>query len=164
MKEGNVYGSATSTGRFSPRGHRPLSAFLMIFLLGMVAFAVDVGNICRVQTQTQAVADAAALAARQGAVRQLLAGAEPGDRLRATEQGEWAGGDLAELRRRAGHLEPDDADLHRGQRHRPGNACQATVSFTAARNNAVPTFLANLFGVQSVNVTSSAIAGGGAGT
>lgn len=41
------------------------------------------------------------------------------------------------------------------------NACQATVSLTAARNNAVPTFLANLFGVQSVNVTSSAIAGGG---
>ena len=43
-----------------------LAAFLMIFLLAMVAFAVDMGYLCVVQTQAQAVADAAAMAGAKG--------------------------------------------------------------------------------------------------
>ena len=43
-----------------------LSAFILIFLLAMVAFAVDIGYLCVVQTQAQTVADAAAMAAASG--------------------------------------------------------------------------------------------------
>src|SRR6266851_2982452 len=40
----------------------PLTAILLIFLMGMVAFSVDLGYICMTQGQLQTAADAAALA------------------------------------------------------------------------------------------------------
>src|SRR5690606_13093392 len=40
-----------------------LAAFLMLIMLGMVAFSVDVGYIATVKTELQAAADSAALAA-----------------------------------------------------------------------------------------------------
>lgn len=40
----------------------PLAAILMVFLLGMVAFALDIGHILVARTQAQSAADAAALA------------------------------------------------------------------------------------------------------
>ena len=43
-----------------------LTALLMTFVASMVAIAVDIGNVCMVQTQAQAVADAAALAGARG--------------------------------------------------------------------------------------------------
>ncbi len=39
-----------------------LAAVLMVVVIGMVAFAVDIGYLCVVQTQAQAAADAAAMA------------------------------------------------------------------------------------------------------
>ena len=39
-----------------------LAALLMVFIVGMVAFAVDIGYLCVVQTQAQATADASAMA------------------------------------------------------------------------------------------------------
>src|SRR5262245_19276120 len=41
----------------------PLVALMLVFLLGMVAFAIDIGYTALVTTQLQATADAAALAA-----------------------------------------------------------------------------------------------------
>ena len=43
-----------------------LAALLIAVLLGMVALSVDIGKVCVVQTQAQAVADAAALAGARG--------------------------------------------------------------------------------------------------
>lgn len=40
-----------------------LSAFLMVFMLGMIAFAIDMGVIMLMRTQLQVSADSAAMAA-----------------------------------------------------------------------------------------------------
>ena len=90
-----------------------LAAFMMVFLMGMVAFAVDIGYLCVVQTQAQAAADAAALAGAKGlpSVRhRCVANAEACAALN-TANGQAC--DLAELRCRAGDVERDGADLHR---------------------------------------------------
>ena len=53
-----------SVRRLRPRNRKAavllLSAFLMVFLLGVVAFAVDIGYIVTVRTQLQSAVDAAA--------------------------------------------------------------------------------------------------------
>jgi Flp pilus assembly protein TadG len=43
----------------------PLAALLMTFLVGMLAFSIDIGYICSVQAELQDAADAAALAGAQ---------------------------------------------------------------------------------------------------
>ena len=141
----------------------PLSAFLMIFLLAMVAFAVDVGNICRVQTQTQAVADAAALAGARGLT---VSSSQVQSLAIACAKLNKANGQTVVLQNSdvvLGTWNPTSRTFTAasGTAQSQGNACQVTVSLTSARGDAVPTFLANFLGVQSVNVTSSAIAGGG---
>lgn len=53
----------------------PLTAILMVFLLGMVAFALDVGFILVARTQAQSAADAAALAGASKLMNLLQAAA-----------------------------------------------------------------------------------------
>ena len=58
------------TIRMTPSRNRraaiaPLAALLMTFLVGMLAFSIDIGYICSVQAELQDAADAAALAGAQ---------------------------------------------------------------------------------------------------
>ena len=75
----------------NPRPNRPmpkhrgvilvLSAFLMVFMLGLIAFAVDMGYIANVRTDMQRATDAAAFAGAGALVNGTVDGANRGDLL-----------------------------------------------------------------------------------
>lgn len=56
----------------------PLAALLMTFLVGMLAFSIDIGYICSVQAELQDAADAAALAGAQQLQSPFVAYFSPG--------------------------------------------------------------------------------------
>lgn len=71
------------TFRITPSRNRraavaPLAALLMTFLVGMLAFSIDIGYICSVQAELQDAADAAALAGAQQLQNPFVAYYSPG--------------------------------------------------------------------------------------
>ena len=138
-----------------------LAAVMLIFLLAMVAFAVDIGYLCVVQTQAQAVADAAAIAGARGLPTVGHAASQRAG-LCAVEHGKRPGGDVAR---------PPLSCWGRGTRSRStftaltgsatsnANAVQVTVNLTAANGNPVNMFFADVLGIKSSDITASAIAG-----
>jgi Flp pilus assembly protein TadG len=71
------------TIRITPSRNRraaiaPLAALLMTFLVGMLAFSIDIGYICSVQAELQDAADAAALAGAQQLQNPFVAYFSPG--------------------------------------------------------------------------------------
>ncbi|HEY7330346.1 MAG TPA: pilus assembly protein TadG-related protein [Gemmataceae bacterium] len=56
----------------------PIAALLMGFMVGMLAFSIDIGYICSVQAELQDAADAAALAAAQQLQNPFVAYYSPG--------------------------------------------------------------------------------------
>ncbi len=140
-----------------------LAAIMMVMLLGMVAFAVDIGNLCVAKTQTQAVADAAALAGARGL------GVSPAQvqTLALTAANENLANGQAIV------LQDTDVVLGTwntstlsftpltGSAQSTANACQVTVPLTSANGNPVNLFFAPVWGDKTANVISTAIAGVG---
>ena len=137
-----------------------LSAFLMVGLLAMVAFAVDIGNICRVKTETQAVADAAALAGARGLT---VSPAQVQTNAIACAADNKANGQkvvLTDSNVVLGTWSPTARTFTTltGAAQSSANACQVNVSLTSTAGNAVTLFFAPVLGVKTENVSASAIA------
>jgi Flp pilus assembly protein TadG len=143
-----------------------LAALLMVLLVAMVAYAFDFGNICRVKTETQAVADAAALAGSRG-----LSVSPTQVRTAAI-----AAAHLNKANNSSVVLQNSDVVLGTwnansrtftalsGSAESQANACQVNVSLTAAGNNPVNTLFAGILGKNTVDVSSSSIAARGGRT
>jgi len=146
--------------RFCPKRRRGaivvLAALLMVFMLGMIAFALDIGYIGLARTQLQLAADSAALAAaattsmsleESNAVAQQFANAHfvagrrvqlnPGD----VEYGSW-----------------DAATRTFTPSALAGTAVRVTVRTSNATGGETALFFSRFFGINSVEQQASAIA------
>jgi len=141
------------------KGHRHgaiavLAAVFIIVMLGMVAFAVDIGYLALARTRLQAAADGAALAAsatthmtrpemEQVAKEVASKNMSDQDILKSEdiEYGIWDAGTY--------QFTPTPS---------PGNAVRVTVRTSAATGGATPLFFGRIFGLSSVEQSASAIA------
>ena len=134
-----------------------LSAFLLVIMLGMVAFALDVGVMMLTKTQLQVAADSAAMAA--GAVL----GAPNANPVSTAQQ-------FATLHKAAGKsVSLAASDVQNGnwdattRVFTPSTAVGNAVKVTARVNDASGNnglFFARIFGVKKVDISASAIAMG----
>ena len=150
-----------------------LSAFLMIPLLAMIAFACDIGYITVIRTQLQSSADAAALAA----VWELADEDGPGDNPSSAEVADRARRIAAEyaaynlVGRQAPALA--DSDVEIGYLANPSdpnsplvaptetnlaNAVRVRVRRTSDQNGQVPLFFARVMGYDKAAVEATATA------
>lgn len=151
-----------------PARHRgvilPLVALLMVVIFGFVAFAVDIGYIKLARTQLQAAADAGARAGvlalgdgpseakllAQNAAQNNVASGSP---VQVFPQEDIQLGNWDTVTRvftpLAGAAESD------------ANSVRITCRCVASRGTEVPTFVARVFGTESVDVVASAIARNG---
>ena len=135
-----------------------LAAVLFIVMLGVVAFAVDVGYIAMVKTQLQAAADSAALAAAGSSNLSQSGMVQVGQ---AFAQYHQVAGRSVVLN--AGDVEfgtwdtasKTFAPLTNGQL---GTAVRVTVSVDAAHGGNAGLFFGRVLGVNSVGSTASAVA------
>ncbi|MGO8751643.1 MAG: pilus assembly protein TadG-related protein [Thermoguttaceae bacterium] len=140
-----------------------LAALLIAVLLGMVALSVDIGKVCVVQTQAQAVADAAALAGARGL---SVSAAQVQSLATSCAQANTVNGKAVVLPSSNIVLGTWNTTARTftaltGSSQSQANACQVTVSLTSAGGNPVNMFFAPAIGVKTANVTASAIAGAG---
>jgi len=134
---------------------------MLVILVGIAAFVIDLGYLCVVRTQAQAIADAAALAGARGltiSAAQVLINAQNCANLNLANNqrvtllsadvvlGTW-------------NTTTRSFSASGGAAANTTNAVQVTVNLTAARNNPVNLFFASVFGMNSANITASAIAG-----
>ena len=138
-----------------------LAAVLMVFMLAMVAFAVDIGHLCDVQSQIQAAADAGALAGAKGlptgsstvisnAQSCVAANKANGQALSLASSGVVLG---------TWNTTARSMTALSGTAANNANAVQVTVSLASAAGNPVSSFFAQVMGVKTENVSASAIAG-----
>ena len=133
-----------------------LIAILIVVLVGMVAFAVDVGYMVLTRTQLQAAADSSAMAAASVM-------SEPPADIRA-EAKEFAGMHVAS----AVKVGLKDADIEFGtwdasvRKFTPtasvGNAVRVTARRDGTQNGEAPTFFGRVFGRNSFASKASAVA------
>ncbi|MCI0359340.1 MAG: pilus assembly protein TadG-related protein [Planctomycetaceae bacterium] len=150
-----------------------LSAFMMVIMLAMVAFACDVGYLQVIRTELQRSADAAALAA----VWELADEDGPGDDPSATEVADRArlvaaeyasynlvgreAPGLADSDVEIGYLaDPSDPDspLLEPTEDNPANAVRVHVRRTSIQNGEVPLFFARVMGYDTAAVGATATA------
>ena len=134
-----------------------LSAFLMVIMLGMIAFALDVGVMMLTKTQLQVAADAGAMAA--GAVL----GAPNANPVTVAQQ-------FANLHKAGGkNVALAASDIQNGnwdattRTFTPATQVGNAVKVTTRCNNTTGgngLFFARIFGVNSVNMSASAVAMG----
>jgi Flp pilus assembly protein TadG len=156
------------TTRSSQSGHPRrgamlvFAAILLVVVFAMVAFAIDIGNVCYVKTDAQAVADAAALAGARGLSVSTA----------QVQSNALACAALNKVNGKSVTLQ--DSNVVVGTWNTStltftpvsgssttANACQVTVPFTTAAGDPVSTYFGSLLGVNTVNVSASAIAGAG---
>ncbi len=133
-----------------------LAAFLLVVLLGMVAFAIDVGYIAYAKAELQRSADAAALAAATELPDELAAidaavanGADNQTRVTPLVQA----GDVS-----FGYWDRDAASFDEPASGQSANAVRVTIGRTAADGNPLHLFFAHLLGRSRADVTASATA------
>jgi hypothetical protein len=127
--------------------------------LAMVAFSVGMGNLCWVDTQTQAVADAAALAGARGL---SVSQAQVQSLAIACAKLNTANGQPVILQNSnivTGVWSPSTRTFTATTTS--PNACKVTVPLTAAGGNAVQLMFGSVVGDTGANVSSTAIAGAG---
>ncbi len=133
-----------------------LTALLLVAMLGLVAFAIDVGYIMLVRTQLQVAADSAVMAAAANLgkpAHEIVASAD-----------EYAGYHVAGAR----PVDVDPADVELGlwdsgsrtfsPSGRMGNAVRVTTRRDGSTNGEAPLFFARLFGKRSFPMSASAVA------
>ena len=134
-----------------------LTTVLMIGMVGMLAFAIDLGYVVHVRTDLQRTADASALGAAELLPEQYEAAALA--RAVAAENG-WSS-----------DVDPDPMTVEMGFWHRdaatftspppwgrPANAVRVTLQRSEATNNPLRLFFARVFGDAFADVTASATA------
>lgn len=135
-----------------------LSAFLMIAMLGMIAFAVDCGYILLVRTQLQVAADSSALAAAQVIGSTL---SDPVTKAKEYANYHYAGGKKVQLNN--GDIEYGTWDAT-SKAFLPsaglGNAIRVTTRLDANHGGQAPTFFGRVFGKNGFDAQAQAIAMG----
>lgn len=133
-----------------------LGALLMVLMVGLVAFAVDLGYVVLVRTQLQAAADAAAMAA---ATQMPESKAAAIDAARQYAQYHQSGGKSVKL------LDSDvvfgiwDVDTRVFTPTAAiGNAVQVTCKRDAAHDSEAPMFFGRIFGRTTFAQSASAVA------
>jgi Flp pilus assembly protein TadG len=155
----------------------PLLAFLLVFLIAMVAFAVDIGYIAVVQKELQTAADSAALAgasqlvnraALQGSVSQSTLASNARDQAQRLSALNTGGGVSLTLDRN----DPNDSggDIVVGSITNPSNpssqlttttpydSVQVRVRRTAQKNGALQLFFGPVLGHATQDITATATA------
>ncbi len=135
-----------------------LAACMMIFLVGMVAFAVDIGYLCVVQTQAQAVADAASMAGASGLSTGTATSSAQACALLNTANNQPVTLPSSAVVLGTWNSTNNTFTALTGSGTSAANAVQVTVNLTAANGNPVNTFFAGVFGVKTSNITASAVA------
>lgn len=146
----------------------PLTAFLLIPLMGFVAFAIDIGYIATTRTQLQVAADAAALAAASAVITNNgpTHQTDANNRAKQFAAAHRAGNDIV-------RVEPT-TDVEYGfwdtntRAFTAPKMSEANVKINAVRVRAyrntsnasgrLPLFFARVFGIDSVDVSVEAIA------
>ena len=133
-----------------------MMALSLVVILGMVAFALDVGYLVLVRTQLQIAADAGALAA--AATTNL-----PHDEMLAEASHfvsrHAAGGESVELRSEDVEYGTWDTDTrHFTPTDSISNAVRITTRRDTAANGKAPLFFARIFGLSDFEATASAVA------
>jgi len=133
-----------------------LAAILVVVMLGLVAFAVDIGVVCLARTQLQVAADSAALAAAASANL-------PRDEMETVAK-RYASSNFVVSQ----PIQPNSTDIEYGTwdtsyrrftpSATPGNAVRVTVRADRADGTAVPLFFARVFNIHTVNQQASAVA------
>ncbi len=140
----------------------PLTVILLVVLVGMVAFAIDLGYLALARTEIQAAADSSALAASLALEKdnpsevRLLAHT-------AAQANAVAGSAVAVRPDEDVELGYWDSDNGRftaltGTDQERANSVRVTCRRTSARGNPISLFFAPVLGVDSGDVSASAIA------
>ncbi len=139
-----------------------LSAFLMIVMMALAAFAVDVGYIAEARTQLQKSADASALAA--ASKLPSLSGATLAATGCATSNQTTITPSLKTSDIVYGYWNRNTATFTSPKPvGRPYNAVKITLRRTAANGNALGLFFGRVLGSQTTDVTATAIGFGDRG-
>jgi Flp pilus assembly protein TadG len=137
-----------------------LAALLMTFLIGMVAFALDVGYLCVVQTQAQATADAAAMSGGMsiaGSASSAIANAQS---IASSNTVNGQSFTLSSSNAVLGiwNTTAGTFGALSGSGTANANAMKVTVGLTSSGSNAVSLFFGKVFGLSSANITATATA------
>lgn len=149
----------TTTAKISiPQQRRgaviPLVAIMLVVILGMVAFAIDIGFIALADTELQRTADACAIAAVQqlpSTTAAVAAAQELADQNRGS-----AGPSLTVSDIEFGHWDRDTATFSLGGYQI--NAAKVTLNRTDANGNPLNLYWAPILGTSHADVTATAIA------
>ena len=158
----------------------PLAAVLLVFLLGMVAFSVDIGHVVLSETELQSAADAAALAGAgqlmQGFVQYNLPGqsasnqssilstAESNARTYAKSFASYnASGGVSSLTLNDSDIEFGFTDANNNYTSAPTykgypNTIKVTMRRDSSANGALSLFFAPVLGVKNQNLKTTASA------
>jgi len=133
-----------------------LAALLLVTMLGMIAFAVDVGYLSLVRTQLQAAADATALAAASST---SLSRAEMEAVAQRYASANVAGGRSIQLSNSDVEYGTWDTDTRTFVASaQAGNAVRVTVRNDASTGGETALFFGRIFGLASVAQQASAVA------
>lgn len=150
-----------------------LACFLMVALLGMLAFAVDLGYIANSQAELRRSADAAALAACHELIYQGVPTAQPNltthvaqAHVAAAQYAAWnkvcnAAPGIPSNDITVGYLaDPTQPDgtIDTGASQSLFNSVQVTVRRNSLQNGQVPTFFGRVFGVHGADAQATATA------
>lgn len=147
------------THRRSPRRGVivPLTALMIVVILGMVAFAVDSGHITNARTELQRMADACALAAAYELPIQADATKVAQDY--ANLNGGFDGKKLSPSLIDFGYWDRDTAQfIQPPPANRSINAVRVELERSNGQGTALPLFVARVLGVDRAEVSASAIA------
>ena len=153
--------SRTATAKRRTGAILPLAVILLVLLIGMVAFAVDLGYLSLARTQIQAAADAGALA---GAI--ALGKDAPGDvRLLAQTavQANKVAGSAGVIELEDVELGTWNSDTHQftrlsGADESEANSVRVTCHRSFSRGNPIQLFFAPVLGVDFGEASASAVA------
>src|SRR5215831_9364312 len=159
----------------------PLAALLMAVLVGMLAFAIDVGYMATVKAELQNAADAAALAGAERLQNQFVQFYAPGQQHQdqvynyTTTNTSDPNSPIATAQRFAGfnkagglYLQLPDSDVsfsyYDGTTFQPASTTlfPNTITVTTRRDNtansSISLFFGNIFGVSNSSITATASA------
>jgi len=143
-----------------------LTLLLMVVMIGMLAFAIDLGCLVHARTELQRTADASALAAAELLSDQAEAAsaahavaAENGWSSDLSEGDQYHGSDLDPLEVAFGFWDRDAATFTSPPpSNRRANSVRVTLRRTEATRNPLRLFFARVFGDSLADVTASATA------
>lgn len=154
-----------------------LAAVLMVFMVGVLAFSIDVGYLCMARSQAQHCADAAALAAALEMTSNENLKKEIGERIAAATQQAIECASLQDINRSVNPTSPDGAasvieSITFGRLENPydpnepisyvdpsnPNVVVVHVSCDPERGTGVPLFFARIFGLTTGRTSATAVA------